>query len=189
MTGPGRPGGSVVPWLTAQSFVFGLVAALLGIVANAIFLHAYGAAWLPVTYVVIGFAGVIISGAVARSARSAELVRIALVVLGAAAMVLLVSWVIAAEGDSPWVSIPLLILFPILIQLGFVFIGGQGGRLLDIAGIKASFPRIMAGFPIGAIVGGLLGGAIVGLTGRVEDLLLATAERYGPRSHAEGAAG
>ena len=43
-------------------------------------------------------------------------------------------------------SAPLLVLFPILIQLGFVFIGAQAGRLLDIAGIKASFPRIMAGF-------------------------------------------
>ena len=48
-------------------------------------------------------------------------------------------------------SVPLLVLFPILIQLGFVFIGGQAGRLLDIAGIKASFPRIMAGFPVGAV--------------------------------------
>ena len=50
-------------------------------------------------------------------------------------------------------SAPLLVLFPILIQLGFVFIGGQAGRLLDIAGIKASFPRIMAGFPVGAVPG------------------------------------
>ena len=70
---------------------------------------------------------------------------------------------------------PLLVLFPILIQLGFVFIGGQGGRLLDIAGIKASFPRIMAGFPIGAVLGGLLGGQLVTWLGRTEDLLLATA--------------
>ena len=175
MTGPSPKGGSVVTWLVAQSFVFGLVAALLGIVANAIFLDAYGAAWLPATYIAIGVAGVVVSGAVARSARSAELIRIALAVLGGAAVILLASWLIAATADAPWVSIPLLILFPILIQLGFVFIGGQAGRLLDIAGIKASFPRIMAGFPIGAIVGGLIGAGLVGLTGRVEDLLLATA--------------
>jgi TLC ATP/ADP transporter len=174
MTGPGR-GGSVVPWLVAQSFVFGLVAALLGIVANAIFLDAYGATWLPATYIAIGVAGVVVSGAVARSARSAELIRIALAVLGSAAIILLASWLIAATADAPWVSIPLLVLFPILIQLGFVFIGGQAGRLLDIAGIKASFPRIMAGFPIGAIVGGLIGGGLVGLLDKVEVLLLATA--------------
>ena len=179
MTGPGRLGGSVIPWLIAQSFVFGLVAALLGIVANAIFLDAYGAGWLPVTYIAIGVAGVVVSGAVARSARSAAMIRIALAVLGGATVILLVSWLIAATVDAPWVSIPLLVLFPILIQLGFVFIGGQAGRLLDIAGIKASFPRIMAGFPIGAIVGGLLGGALVGVTGRVEDLLLATAIAQG----------
>jgi hypothetical protein len=179
MTGPVRSGGPIVPWLAAQSFVFGLVAALLGIVANAIFLDAYGATWLPATYIAIGVAGAIVSGAVARSARSAELIHIALVVLGVAAIALFASWVIAVTTDSPWVSIPLLVLFPILIQLGFVFIGGQAGRLLDIAGIKASFPRIMAGFPIGAIAGGLLGGVLVGWTGRVEDLLLATAVAQG----------
>ena len=179
MTGPSPRGGSVVAWLIAQALVFGLVAALLGIVANAIFLDAYGAAWLPATYIAIGISGVVVSGAVARSARSAELVRIALAVLGGAAVILLASWLIATAIDAPWVSIPLLILFPILIQLGFVFIGGQAGRLLDIAGIKASFPRIMAGFPIGAIVGGLIGAGLVGVTGRVVDLLLATAIAQG----------
>ncbi len=70
-------------------------------------------------------------------------------------------------------------LFPILIQLGFVFIGGQAGRLLDIAGIKASFPRIMAGFPVGAVVGGLLGALAGAWLGRTEDLLLATAIAQG----------
>ena len=72
-------------------------------------------------------------------------------------------------------SAPLLVLFPILIQLGFVFIGAQAGRLLDIAGIKRSFPRIMAGFPVGAVAGGLLGGWLVSVTGRTDALLLATA--------------
>lgn len=173
MTGAGRAGRAVL-WLTAQAVVFGVMAALLGIVANTMFLDTYGSEWLPVTYIAIGIAGVLISGAVARSARSAELVPIALAVLGGATAILALAWWISSSGDGAWVSVPLLVLFPILIQLGFVFIGGQAGRLLDIAGIKASFPRIVAGFPAGAVLGGIVGGWLVGWSGRIEDLLLAT---------------
>ena len=73
------------------------------------------------------------------------------------------------------IAVVLLVLFPVLIQLGFVFIGGQAGRILDIAGIKASFGRIMTGFPAGAVAGGLVAGPLVGLLGNTEGLLLATA--------------
>jgi hypothetical protein len=175
VTGPLRSSRGAVRWLAAQAVVFGAMAALLGIVANAMFLHAYGSAWLPVTYIAIGAAGILVSGAVAHAAQRFDPLGIALVVLGGAAIGLGVAWILATGGDAAWVSVPLLVLFPILIQLGFVFIGGQGGRLLDIAGIKASFPRIMAGFPVGAVLGGLLGGQLVTWLGRTEDLLLATA--------------
>jgi hypothetical protein len=175
VTSPQRSGRGAVPWLTAQSVMFGAMAALLGIVANAMFLDAYGSAWLPATYIAIGFAGIVVSGAIARTAERFDLLGIALSVLGAAAAGLAVAWAVAARGDAPWVSVPLLVLFPILIQLGFVFIGGQAGRILDIAGIKASFPRIMAGFPVGAVLGGLLGGPLVTLFGRTEHLLFVTA--------------
>ncbi len=169
------PGHAAVPWLTAQSFLFGAMAALLGISANAMFLDAYGSGWLPVTYIAIGIVGVVVSGTIAQSAQRFDLMRIAVVVLGGAAALFGVAWVIAAEDNGVWVSAPLLVLFPILIQLGFVFIGGQAGRILDIAGIKASFGRIMTGFPVGAVVGGLLAGPLVDRLGRTEDLLLATA--------------
>ena len=175
MTGPHGSSRGAVAWLTGQSLVFGAMAALLGIVANAMFLDAYGSAWLPATYIAIGAAGIVVSGAIARTAQRFDLLGISLVVLGTAAAGLTVAWLVAAGGDAAWVSVPLLVLFPILIQLGFVFIGGQAGRLLDIAGIKASFPRIMAGFPVGAVLGGLLGAELVSRLGRTEHLLLATA--------------
>ena len=138
MTGSPRSSGGAVGWLTAQAVVFGAMAALLGIVANAMFLDAFGSSWLPVTYIAIGAAGIIVSGAVAQAARRFGLIGIALVVLGGAAIGLAASWILAVGRDAAWVSVPLLVLFPILIQLGFVFIGSQGGRLLDIAGIKAT---------------------------------------------------
>ena len=174
-TGALPSGHGAVRWLVAQSVAFGIVAALLGVVANTMFLEAYGAQWLPLTYVVIGAAGAAVSVAVARSARRYDLVRIAVVVLGATAVLLLAAWVATLGGGGAWVSGPLLVLFPVLIQLGFVFIGAQAGRVLDIAGIKARFPRIVAGFPVGAVVGGLLAAPLVDLLGSTEGLLVATA--------------
>jgi hypothetical protein len=170
-----RAAAGAVHWLTAQALLFGVMAALLGIVANAMFLDAYGAGWLPVTYIAIGVAGIVVSGAVARTAQRFDLVGLSVGVLGGAAAGIGVAWVIARDGSAAWVSIPLLVLFPILIQLGFVFIGGQAGRVLDIAGIKASFPRIVTGFPVGAVLGGVLAGQLVAWLGRTEELLLATA--------------
>ena len=176
MSGEPLPSGhGAVRWLVAQSVVFGIVAALLGVVANTMFLEAYGAQWLPLTYVVIGAAGAAVSVAVARSARRFDLVRIAVVVLGTTAVLLLGAWAATLGGGGAWVSGPLLVLFPVLIQLGFVFVGAQAGRILDIAGIKARFPRIIAGFPVGAVVGGLLAAPLVDLLGSTEGLLLATA--------------
>ena len=86
MTGPAGADRAAVRWLTAQSLVFGAMAALLGIVANAMFLDAYGSAWLPVTYIAIGvagFAGLRRRSPAARSGSTSF--GIAVVVLGGAA--------------------------------------------------------------------------------------------------------
>jgi hypothetical protein len=176
-SGPGTDGAAhgAVRWLTAQSFAFGFTAALVGVVANAMFLDAYGARWLPVTYLLVAAAGVAVSAGIARASRRFDLVPIAVAVLGSITAVFTGAWLLGADGDAPWVSGPLLVVFAILIGLGFTFVGMQAGRILDIAGIKARLPRIMAGFPVGAIAGGLAGGPIVTWTGRTEGLLLPTA--------------
>ena len=44
----------VVVLLTAEAFAFGVTLALLIVPANALFLDAYGAEWLPATYIAIG---------------------------------------------------------------------------------------------------------------------------------------
>ena len=98
------PGHAAVHWLTAQSFLFGAMAALLGIVANAMFLEAYGPGWLPVTYIAIGIAGVVVSGTIAQSAQRFDMMRIAVIVLGGAAVLFGIAWAIAAGGSGAWVS-------------------------------------------------------------------------------------
>ena len=68
----------------------------------------------------------------------------------------------------------LLVLFPIALQMGFVFIGGQAGRLLDVRQMKERFPRVVGGFSVGFLLGGLLAIPLLALLGSTEHLLLGT---------------
>ena len=79
----------------------------------------------PATYIAIALLRIVVSGAIARTAQRFDLLGIALSVLGAAAAGIGLAWIVARGGTAVWVSVPLLVLFLILIQLGFVFIGGR----------------------------------------------------------------
>ena len=113
------------------------------------------------------------SALIARAARRTRLVTVATPTLGALAALYAASWLILLAGGV-WVSAVLLVLFPIALQLGFVFIGGQAGRLLDVRQMKERFPRIVSGFAVGFLVGGLLGIPLLALLGSTEHLLVAT---------------
>jgi hypothetical protein len=167
------PPRGVVTLLTAQGFAFGVTLALLLVPANAIFLDAYGSEWLPATYIAIAVIGSGVSALIARAARRTRLVRIATATLGGLAALYAASWAILVAGDA-WMSAVLLVAFPIALQIGFVFIGGQAGRLLDVRQMKEFFPRIVSGFAVGFLVGGLLGIPLLALLGSTEHLLLAT---------------
>ena len=145
--------------------------ALVVIPANVLFLDAYGAKWLPATYIAIAIVGATASAVIARAARRTRLVRVATLSLLTVAVVYAASWLILVAGGV-WVSAALLVLFPIALQLGFVFIGGQAGRLLDVRQMKERFPRIVGGFSVGFLLGGLLGIPLLALLGSTENLLL-----------------
>lgn len=165
--------GGVIALLTAQALAFGVMLALVVVPANAIFLDAYGAKWLPATYVAIAVFGTAASAFVARAARRTRLVRIAAVSLFSIAVLYAASWLILVAGGV-WVSAGLLVLFPIALQMGFVFIGGQAGRLLDVRQMKERFPRVVGGFSVGFLLGGLLAIPLLALLGSTENLLLGT---------------
>ena len=164
---------AAVGLLTAQALVFGVTLGLLLVPANSLFLDAYGSQWLPVTYIATAVVGSWAAALIARAARSTRLVRVATVSLGAFAAVFGASWAILVIGGA-WVSAVLLVLFPIALQIGFVFIGGQAGRLLDVRQMKELFPRVVSGFAVGFLVGGALGIPLLALLGSTENLLLAT---------------
>jgi hypothetical protein len=168
------PPRGVVGLLISQAVAFGVTLALLVIPANALFLDAYGSEWLPATYVAIAVIGSGASALIARAARRARLVRVATASLGALALLFVASWLILVGGGL-WVSAVLLVLFPIALQVGFVFIGGQAGRLLDVRQLKERFPHIVSGFAVGFFLGGLLGIPLLALLGSTEHLLVATA--------------
>ena len=168
----GPPRG-VVGLLTAQALAFGVTLALLLIPSNALFLDAYGSDWLPATYIAIAVFGSGASAFIARAARRTRLVRVAGASLGALALLFAASWLILV-ADGVWASAVLLVLVPIALQLGFVFIGGQAGRLLDVRQMKEWFPRVVSGFAVGFLLGGLLGIPLLALVGSTEHLLLAT---------------
>jgi hypothetical protein len=163
----------VIPLLTAQALAFGVTLALLVVPANALFLNAYGSKWLPATYIAIAVVGTGASALIAWAARRMRLVRVATASLVALAVLYAASWLILVAGGV-WVSALLLVLFPIALQMGFVFIGGQAGRLLDVRQLKERFPRIVTGFSVGFLLGGLLGIPLLAVLGSTEHLLVAT---------------
>ena len=167
------PERGVIALLTAQALAFGVMLALVVVPANAIFLDAYGAKWLPATYIGIAVFGTAASAFIARAARRTTLARVATVTLSSIAVLYFASWLILLAGGV-WVSAALLVLFPIALQMGFVFIGGQAGRLLDVRQMKERFPRVVGGFSVGFLLGGLLAIPLLALLGSTKDLLLGT---------------
>ena len=169
----GAPPRGVVGLLTAQAFAFGVTLALLLVPANSLFLDAYGSQWLPVTYIATAVVGSAAAALIARAARRTRLIRVATASLGAFATLFAASWAILVAGGE-WVSGVLLVMFPIAIQIGFVFIGGQAGRLLDVRQMKELFPRVVSGFAVGFLVGGAVEIPLLALLGSTENLFLAT---------------
>ncbi len=162
---------AAVRLLTLQALAFGVTMALLLVTGNALFLDTYGSQWLPVTYIAVAVVGVAVSWVMARAVRRFALVSVATVTLGIEAALLFAAWV-ALVGGHLWVSAPLVVLFPLAIQIGFVFVGGQAGRLLDIRELKELFPRIVSGFAFGFLAGGLAGAPLLTLLGSTEQLLV-----------------
>jgi hypothetical protein len=165
----------VVAILSGQAFAFGLSESLLLISANAIFLDAYGSKWLPLTYVAIAIVGTVLAAAVGRTLRRWPLPWVAMATDAAVALLFLAAWLVLSASDGVWVSAPLLVLFPVLLQIGFIFVGGQAGRTLDLQQIKRSFPRIVAGFTAGFLVGGVVGTRLLSELGGIDRLLLIAA--------------
>ena len=161
--------------LAAQGFALGLTLAWVTIPASAIFLTAYGADLLPVTYIGAAVAGVVASSSLAVALRRRPVAAIATWVLVGVALALVVARVLLAGTGAEWVSFALLVLVPIIVPIGFLFVVGQAGLLLDVRALKALYARVVAGFALGVVSGGLAGPLLLEVLGGTEDLLAAAA--------------
>jgi len=158
--------------LGGQTLALGLTVAFLVVPASALLLHSYGAGPLPYVYLVVAVAGVLVSGAMHRAQGRLSLAALAVTVLSAYLVLVAAGYVVLATTDAEWVAFPLVALFPLAIPVGFVLVGAQGGRVLDVRQMKEYFPRIVGGFSVGFAVGGLLAAWLVHVFGEPEGLLL-----------------
>ena len=170
---PQRSHLAAIVLLAAQAFSLGLMVAWVTIAASATFLDTYGSGALPATYIGAAVAGALASLALARSFRRRSLVWVTIRVLAALAVLFALSFVLL-RFSGPSTSIALLVLIPILVPVGFMFVVGQAGMLLDVRALKALYARVVAGFAFGFVVGGLAAPALLAVFGR-SDVLLALA--------------
>lgn len=159
--------------LSGQAFALGLALGWVTVAANALFLDTYGSRLLPITYIGAAGAGAAATIALTRALRRRPLAGVAVRVLFALTVVLLGSWVAIWQAQAEWMAFALLVVLPIAIPVGFMFIVGQAGALLDVRGLKLLYPRVIAGFAAGFMVGGLSASPLLGLLGRTEHLLAA----------------
>jgi len=160
--------------LTGQTFSLGLTLALLIIPASAIFLSTYGSERLPYTYIVIALFGFISASTLTTLQRRWSLPKLAITTSGILAALFFAAWLALTIASAQWVSFVLLVIFDLLLQIGFVYIGGQAGRLFNVRQIKRLFPRIVSGFAMGFLVGGIIAVPLINWLGKTENLLLTT---------------
>ncbi|HEY3535269.1 MAG TPA: hypothetical protein VGK60_06850 [Pedococcus sp.] len=147
--------------LGSQAVLLGLAMAFLVVPASALFLHAFGADRLAWVYLGVAASGVGASWSISRVQRRWSLARLGGTMLAVYAALVCACWALVAFADATVATAVLLVLFPLSIPLGFVVIGAQAGRLLDVRELKAHFPRVAAGFSVGFAVGGLAAAALV----------------------------
>jgi hypothetical protein len=158
--------------LATQAGLLGLSVVFLVVPASAVFLDRYGADDLPFVYLAVAVLGVVLSRVVGLLQARLPLATVAKWCIGAFVVIVGASWLLLRRGDQPWVSAVLVGLFPLSIPVGFVLIGTQAGRLLNVRSMKQYFARIVAGFSLGFVVGGLGAAVLTGPLGGPVNLLV-----------------
>ncbi len=158
--------------LIGQSFFLGLTLALLMVAAIALLLSIYGAEVLPYVYIVVAILGSIAFYGFAEMQRRWTLMQVAFVTELLVVAFLALVWAGLLFAGADWLAFAAMVAFALIIQVGFVILGGQAGRLLDVRQIKQYFPRVIGGFVVGFTVGGALVAPLQSWLGGAEYLLL-----------------
>ncbi|MET0901765.1 MAG: hypothetical protein ABWZ52_00865, partial [Acidimicrobiales bacterium] len=136
---------------------------------------ASGAELLRLTYMGAACGGAPASASLAVAFRRRPLAEVATRVLAGLSVVLLAAWWMLGRSGTEWVSFALLVLVPIVVPVGFIFVVGQAGLLLDVRTLKALYARVVAGFALGVVSGGLAAPPLLDALGGTEDLVATAA--------------
>lgn len=161
-----------VALLIGQSVSLGFTLSLLAIITSALLLADFGAQALPYGYILSAVAGPLIFYGLTALQRRWPLPRVAKSFVAVLAVVYLLCWLGLAYGNQRWISFALMVSYHVAIQAGFVFLGGQAGRLLDVRQIKRLFPLVVSGFVIGFLLGAFATPPLIGLLGSAEQALV-----------------
>ncbi len=161
--------------LIGQSFFLGLTLGLLAVAAIALLISIYGSGALPYVYIVVAVLGSLAFYGFAEVQRRWSLVQVSTATELIIATFLALAWAGLLFLKINWLAFAAMVSFSLIMQVGFVIIGGQAGRLLDVRQIKRYFPRIVAGFVVGFLVSGVLVAPLQSWLGSTEYLLLAAA--------------
>jgi hypothetical protein len=164
----------VAAFIIGQSIGLGLLVAFLVVPGSAVFLDVYGPERLPFVYLIVAAAGALVSYGLTSLQSRYGLYQLAISTTLLMALSILACWMLLVFAGAQWTSFGVLVLFALQLQLGFVFIGAQAGRAFDIQEIKRIFPRIVAGFVFGFMVGGFVAAGFVHLVGNATHLLAAS---------------
>ncbi|MDX1612916.1 MAG: HEAT repeat domain-containing protein [Candidatus Promineifilaceae bacterium] len=159
--------------LFGQSLSFGVLLGLLIITGSALFLPSYGATALPYVYIVVAVLGSLLFYTLGEMQRRWSLSVLSVAVDGIVVAFFVLSWLVITLTDARWVPFVLMVAFSVIIQGGFVILGGQAGRLFDVRQVKRQFPRVVSGFVLGFLISGLIAPPLGELLGGTENLLLA----------------
>ena len=165
--------------LIGQAFFFGLLVGLVVIAAFALLMSAYGPGALPWVYIAVAIFGSLAFYGFAEAQRRWSLVRVSLVAEVVVVLFLTGAWAGLRFAQATWLAFAAMVVYSLLLQIGFVILGGQAGKLLDVRQIKRYFPRIVAGFVVGFIVAGAAATPLQRLLNGAEQLLLAAAVAAG----------
>jgi ATP/ADP translocase len=142
--------------LGTQTLLLGLLAGFLIVPASGLFLHTYGSKNLPWVYLSTAISGLLCTFGLIGALRRWSIAFVGTLFYSVITCLVFGSWLQLVTVHQAWVSAPLFALFPTTFQIGFVLIGGQAGRVFNLAEMKASFGKVVAGFPLGFVIAGLL---------------------------------
>jgi hypothetical protein len=159
-------------FLAAQSVSHGSLVIFTIVPTTGLFLSTYGSKRLPYVYICVGLIGLLSGPFFSRAVARHAVVTVAGPMLTGLATLHLGSWAIIVGLKQTWPVIVLQCLLPITLQLGFLFLGSQGGRLLTTRELKAWFPTISAGFSAALLIGGLVAPALIAALENVAHVLV-----------------